>query len=128
MPLRKDKRRSDAGADADGRTADNSVSDPAADSREKAGKKEAKEVEEDEEEDEAQDAWLESLGIENSEIRRINHSQVRAFQVKCSVVGLSRDVAFIQMVQPTIIVSIAVKSPSHFVNMHRARCLTIDAF
>lgn len=26
--------------------------------------------------DETQDAWLESLGVENSEIKKINHSQV----------------------------------------------------
>lgn len=29
-----------------------------------------------EEEDEAQDKWLQSLGVENSEIRKINSSQV----------------------------------------------------
>lgn len=30
----------------------------------------------DDEEDQTQDEWLESLGVENSEIRKINNSQV----------------------------------------------------
>lgn len=74
MPLRKDRKR--RSTDSDSRTADVSLSNTrTADDREKAGDYEEQE-EEEEEEDEAQDAWLESLGVENSEIRKINHSQV----------------------------------------------------
>lgn len=71
MPLRKDKRRSDA-SDSDNKKADSNVADAAT-----ATNPRRQNDDYEEEEDEAQDAWLESLGIENSEIRKINHSQVR---------------------------------------------------
>lgn len=68
MPLRKDsKRRSDT-TDSDPKTADamsNTVN----------CQQESDNYEE-EDDDETQDAWLESLGVENSEIKKINHSQV----------------------------------------------------
>jgi len=35
-----------------------------------------KEKDDEDDDEETQDAWLESLGIENSEIKKINHSQV----------------------------------------------------
>lgn len=71
MPLRKDsKRRSDV-TDSDSKTAD-TVSNTA-DCQQEINKYEEEEEEED---DETQDAWLESLGVENSEIKKINHSQV----------------------------------------------------
>jgi len=74
MPLRKDsKRRSDI-AESDSKTVDaTSVID--CDRKESDNCKE-KDDEDDEDDDETQDAWLESLGIENSEIKKINHSQV----------------------------------------------------
>lgn len=73
MPLRKDyKRRSDT--DSDSKT-DISASDTITEDR--RGNKGAEEEEIEEDEEETQDAWLESLGIENSEIQRINNSQVR---------------------------------------------------
>lgn len=66
MPLRKDsKRRSDG--DSDSMTTDvisNTTNHQQDD------------YEEEEEEEETQDAWLKSLGVENSEIKRINNSQV----------------------------------------------------
>ncbi|XP_014479096.1 PREDICTED: protein downstream neighbor of son homolog [Dinoponera quadriceps] len=73
MPLRKDQKRR-SGTDSDSRTVDVGMSNSGtAEHREGAGDYEELE----EEEDEAQDAWLESLGVENSEIRKINHSQAR---------------------------------------------------
>lgn len=69
MPLRKDsKRRS---ADFDSKPADDSASDTIT-----LDDQEGNAVDDDDD-DEAQDALLESLGIENSEILKINHSQVR---------------------------------------------------
>jgi len=69
MPLRKDsKRRSDI-TDPDSKTAD--VMSNTVDCQQ-----ESENYEEEEEDDETQDAWLESLGVENSEIKKINHSQV----------------------------------------------------
>lgn len=69
MPLRKDsKRRSDI-TDPDSKTAD--VMSNTVDCQQES------ENYEEEEDDETQDAWLESLGVENSEIKKINHSQVR---------------------------------------------------
>lgn len=72
MPLRKDHKRRSGTADSDSRTADVSLSNAGTADRQK----EADDYEE-LEEDEAQDAWLESLGVENSEIRKINNSQVQ---------------------------------------------------
>lgn len=69
MPLRKDsKRRSDT-TDSDPKTAD-AMSNTA------DCQQESDNYEEEEDDDETQDAWLESLGVENSEIKKINHSQV----------------------------------------------------
>lgn len=69
MPLRKDsKRRSDV-TDPDSKTAD--VMSNTIDCQQ-----ESENYEEEEDDDETQDAWLESLGVENSEIKKINHSQV----------------------------------------------------
>lgn len=71
MPLRKDHKRRSGTTDCDSRTADLNLSNEVtADHQE--------EVDDYEELDEAQDAWLESLGVENSEIRKINHSQVHS--------------------------------------------------
>ncbi|XP_032690255.1 protein downstream neighbor of son homolog [Odontomachus brunneus] len=70
MPLRKDYKRRSGTTDCDSRTADLSLlNEGTADHQE--------EVDDYEELDEAQDAWLKSLGVENSEIRKINHSQAR---------------------------------------------------
>lgn len=69
MPLRKDsKRRSDT-TDLDSKTAD--VSNTVEYQQENGNYEE-----EEDDDDETQDAWLESLGVENSEIKKINHSQV----------------------------------------------------
>lgn len=71
MPLRKDsKRRSDM-SDPDSKTAD--VMSNTVDCQQEIEKHEGEEEDDD---DETQDAWLESLGVENSEIKKINHSQV----------------------------------------------------
>lgn len=70
MPLRKDsKRRSDI-SDPDSKTAD--AMSNTVDCQQEIDKEE----EEEDDDDETQDAWLESLGVENSEIKKINHSQV----------------------------------------------------
>jgi len=70
MPLRKDsKRRSDT-TDSDSKTVD-------AVSTKDCQHESNYEKEKEDDDDEAQDAWLESLGVENSEIKKINHSQVR---------------------------------------------------
>lgn len=76
MPLRKYRKRRSRTADCDSRTADTGLSNV-----ETTNRQEEVEDYEELEEDEAQDAWLESLGVENSEIRKINHSQVRSHGV-----------------------------------------------
>ena len=71
MPLRKDsKRRSDT-ADSDSKTVD------AVSTKDCQHESDYYEKEKEDDDDETQDAWLESLGVENSEIKKINHSQVR---------------------------------------------------
>lgn len=70
MPLRKDsKRRS---AELGPKPVDDSASDTIT-----LDDQEGNAANDDDDDDEAQDALLESLGIENSEILKINHSQVR---------------------------------------------------
>jgi len=65
MPLRKDSKRQSDTEDSDPKT-------------EEADSQTMNDQDyEDDEEDETQDAWLESLGIEDSEIQKINNSQVR---------------------------------------------------
>lgn len=66
MPLRKDSKRRSDGGDSASMTTDvmsNTTNHQQDDYEE-------------EEEEETQDAWLKSLGVENSEIKRINYSQV----------------------------------------------------
>lgn len=66
MPLRKDSKRRSDGGDPVSMTTDvmsNTTNHQQDDYEE-------------EEEEETQDAWLKSLGVENSEIKRINYSQV----------------------------------------------------
>lgn len=73
MPLRKDSKRRSDPADFDSvHTMDTSSVAATADRRQEGDQDE-------EDEDETQDAWLESLGVDNSEIRKINNSQVRPF-------------------------------------------------
>jgi len=72
MPLKKDsKRRSDM-RDSDSKTVD-AMSIMDCDQQESDN---CKEKDDEDDDEETQDAWLESLGIENSEIKKINHSQV----------------------------------------------------
>lgn len=65
MPLRKDSKRRSDGGDSDSMTTDVLSSTT-----------NQQNYEEEEEEEETQDAWLKSLGVENSEIKKINNSQV----------------------------------------------------
>lgn len=65
MPLRKDSRRRSDGGDSD------SMTDVISNTTNRQDN-----YEEEDEEEETQDAWLKSLGIENSEIKKINNSQV----------------------------------------------------
>lgn len=69
MPLRKDggKRRSDV-TDSGCETLDSSLSDPATTNDE---------IVQNEDDEDSEEQWLQSLGIEDSEIRRINTLQVR---------------------------------------------------
>lgn len=67
MPLRKDSRRRSDGGDSDSMTTD--VTSNTTNGQDN-------EEEDEEEEEETQDAWLKSLGVENSEIKKINNSQV----------------------------------------------------
>lgn len=71
MPLRKDSKRRSDPADFDTNTVDTTSHTATTDRQE--------DDEDEEDEDETQDAWLESLGVDNSEIRKINHSQVCPF-------------------------------------------------
>ncbi|EFN79743.1 Protein downstream neighbor of son-like protein, partial [Harpegnathos saltator] len=72
MPLRKDYKRRSGTTDCDSSTADIGLSVEGMTNHREEG-----EDYEEQDEDEAQDAWLESLGVENSEIRKINYSQTR---------------------------------------------------
>lgn len=70
MPLRKDSKRKSDVTDSGCETLDSTVSDTATlpNQKENQGL--------DDDDDETQDEWLQSLGVENSEIRKINSSQV----------------------------------------------------
>ncbi|EZA51638.1 hypothetical protein DMN91_004045 [Ooceraea biroi] len=94
MPLRKDsKRRSDTG-DSDSKTVD------AASETQTTNHRQEGDDYEEEEEDEAQDAWLESLGIENSEIQRINNSQARmTLEKESEVDNLRQSLVFVRGVE-----------------------------
>lgn len=65
MPLRKDCKRQSDVTDSGYDTADSATSLSYTENQNL-----------DDEEDETQDEWLQSLGVENSEIRKINNSQV----------------------------------------------------
>ncbi|XP_011068822.1 PREDICTED: protein downstream neighbor of son homolog isoform X2 [Acromyrmex echinatior] len=53
-----------------------------------------------EDDDETQDAWLESLGIENSEIKKINHSQARmTLEKESEVDNLRQSLVFVRGVE-----------------------------
>ena len=74
MPLRKDSKRQSDVTDSDSKTTD-TISTNTVDCQ-----RESDNCEEDDDDDETQDAWLESLGVENSEIKKINHnSQVYTY-------------------------------------------------
>ncbi|XP_011633899.1 protein downstream neighbor of son homolog [Pogonomyrmex barbatus] len=92
MPLRKDsKRRSDTG-DSDSKTVDttsNTVNHQQEDDNY-----------EEEDDDETQDAWLESLGVENSEIKKINHSQARmTLEKESEIDNLRQSLVFVRGVE-----------------------------
>lgn len=82
MPMRKDggKRRSDV-ADTDCDTLDASCpTDPAV---------MTDEMPQDEDDDDSEEQWLQSLGIEDSEIRRINTLQVVIFVIITTIIKLA---------------------------------------
>lgn len=95
MPLRKDsKRRSDM-SDPDSKTAD--VMSNTVDCQQEIEKHEGEEEDDD---DETQDAWLESLGVENSEIKKINHSQARmTLEKESEVDNLRQSLVFVRGVE-----------------------------
>ncbi|KAL0117399.1 hypothetical protein PUN28_010316 [Cardiocondyla obscurior] len=95
MPLKKDsKRRSDT-IDAESKIAD--VTYNAADSQRENNNYEEENEDDDEE---TQDAWLESLGVENSEIKKINHSQTRlALEKESEVDNLRQSLVFVKGVE-----------------------------
>lgn len=94
MPLRKDnKRRSDTG-DSGCETLDSCASTATLTANEET------DMVVDDEEDEAQDKWLESLGVENSEIRKINSSQARMVLEKESELdNLKQSLVFVKGVE-----------------------------
>ncbi|XP_011700548.1 PREDICTED: protein downstream neighbor of son homolog isoform X2 [Wasmannia auropunctata] len=96
MPLRKDsKRRSDI-TDSDSKTVD-TVSNTA-DCQQESDNYEKEE--DDDDDDETQDAWLESLGVENSEIKKINHSQARmTLEKESEVDNLKQSLVFVRGVE-----------------------------
>ncbi|KAG5345907.1 DONS protein, partial [Acromyrmex charruanus] len=93
MPLRKDsKRRSDT-TDSDSKTVD-AVSTKDCQHESDYYEKEK------EDDDETQDAWLESLGVENSEIKKINHSQARmTLEKESEVDNLRQSLVFVRGVE-----------------------------
>ncbi|XP_011876128.1 PREDICTED: protein downstream neighbor of son homolog [Vollenhovia emeryi] len=96
MPLRKDsKRRSDV-TDTDSKTPDAVSNTVDCQQESDSGKKE----EEEDDDDETQDAWLESLGVENSEIKKINHSQARmTLEKESEVDNLRQSLVFVRGVE-----------------------------
>lgn len=96
MPLRKDsKRRSDI-TDSDSKTVD-TVSNTV-DCQQESDNYEKEE--DDDDDDETQDAWLESLGVENSEIKKINHSQARmTLEKESEVDNLKQSLVFVRGVE-----------------------------
>ncbi|KAG7205551.1 hypothetical protein KM043_007527 [Ampulex compressa] len=93
MPLRKDtKRRSDT-ADSGCETLDTSGSNATIDCNQECN-------ENAEDEDEEQEEWLQSLGVENSEIRRINNSHARMVLEKESEIdNLRQSLIFVKGIE-----------------------------
>ncbi|XP_012214884.1 protein downstream neighbor of son homolog isoform X2 [Linepithema humile] len=93
MPLRKDSKRRSDPADFDSNTVDTTSHAETADRRQEGD-------EDEEDEDEMQDAWLESLGIDNSEIRKINHSQARmTLEKESEIDNLKQSLVFVKGVE-----------------------------
>ncbi|XP_072765690.1 protein downstream neighbor of son homolog [Anoplolepis gracilipes] len=89
MPLRKDSKRRSDGGDSDLVTTD--VTSNATNQQNDY---------EEEEEEETQDAWLKSLGVENSEIKRINNSQTRmTLEKESEVDNLKQSLVFVKGVE-----------------------------
>ncbi|XP_029158592.1 protein downstream neighbor of son homolog [Nylanderia fulva] len=91
MPLRKDSKRRSDGGDSDSTTTDvlsNTTN------------QQNNYEEEEEEEEETQDAWLKSLGVENSEIKKINHSQTRmTLEKESEIDNLKQSLVFVKGVE-----------------------------
>lgn len=91
MPLRKDSRRRSDGGDSDSTTTDVIST---------MNRENNCEEEDEEEEEETQDAWLKSLGVENSEIKKINNSQTRMILEKESEIdNLKQSLVFVKGVE-----------------------------
>lgn len=90
MPLRKDSKRRSDGGDSATMTTDvmsNTTNHQQDDYEE-------------EEEEETQDAWLKSLGVENSEIKRINYSQTRmTLEKESEIDNLKQSLVFVKGVE-----------------------------
>ncbi|XP_025268184.1 protein downstream neighbor of son homolog isoform X2 [Camponotus floridanus] len=92
MPLRKDSRRRSDGGDSDSMTTDVT-------SNTTNGQNNYEE-EDEEEEEETQDAWLKSLGVENSEIKKINNSQTRmTLEKESEIDNLKQSLVFVKGVE-----------------------------
>ncbi|KYQ51495.1 Protein downstream neighbor of son like protein [Trachymyrmex zeteki] len=94
MPLREDsKRRSDT-TDSNSKTVD------VASTKDCQYESDYYEKEKEEDDDETQDEWLESLGVENSEIKKINHSQARmTLEKESEVDNLKQSLVFVRGVE-----------------------------
>ncbi|XP_017876475.1 protein downstream neighbor of son homolog isoform X2 [Ceratina calcarata] len=91
MPLRKDNRRRSDGTDSGCDTLDSTTTNT-------ASYKEHENI--DDEEVETQDEWLQSLGVENAEIRKINSSQARiTLEKQTDIDNLKQSLVFVKGVE-----------------------------
>ncbi|XP_034186224.1 humpty dumpty isoform X1 [Osmia lignaria lignaria] len=96
MPLRKELKRYSDGADSGCVTSDLSQSSATT----VVNNTEQQNFNDDDDEDEPQDEWLQSLGVENSEIRKINSSKVRmALEKESEVDNLNHSLIFVKGVE-----------------------------
>ncbi|XP_003701085.1 humpty dumpty isoform X2 [Megachile rotundata] len=94
MPLRKDSKRYSDGADSGCVTSDLSESSPT------AVLNNPEEQNFDDDEDETQAEWLQSLGVENSEIQKINSSQARmTLEKETEIDNLKHSLIFVKGVE-----------------------------
>ncbi|XP_076246834.1 humpty dumpty [Calliopsis andreniformis] len=92
MPLRKDSKRKSDVSDSGCETLDSTQLDTASQSNQ--------EENDFDDDDETQDEWLQSLGVENSEIRKINSSQARAtFEKETKIDNIKQSLIFVKGVE-----------------------------